>query len=384
MASSDDMVAAHRFSRRWLLVAAGAAALVGLGVARDAPPAGAGPDRTPEQWRTLLLGSAAQPYVGYALSRGRLGLPDLPQLEQVTELLASTTRIRAFVAGPDRWRVDELTPAGERGTYRLGDVDAVWDFGANQLTRVIGTTPVRLPRAADLLPPELARRLVGLAPGDSVSALPARRIAHHSAAGVRVTPRDPDTTIGRVDIWVERSSGLPLRVEVAARDDPAPVLITEFRDVDLTAPDAGVLVPAVPPGAGSVRTQAADLTGALRVRDPASPPDRLAGRDRVRLGGPGGSDELPGVGLYGTGLAGFALIPLPGRVARRAIDGATGAGGVPVAVPDGVAVRLSTPLMSVVIRGGAGRGRGGVLLVGTVAPEVLEQAARELPVRRRA
>jgi hypothetical protein len=28
------------------------------------------------------------------------------------------------------------------------------------------------------------------------------------------------------------------------------------------------------------------------------------------------------------------------------------------------------------------RGRGGALLVGTVAPEVLERALRELPVRR--
>ncbi len=379
------MVAAHRFSRRWLLVAAGGATLVGLGVARDALPAGAGAaDRTPEQWRARLVGSAAQPYVGYARSSGRLGLPDLPQLEQASALLTSTTRIRAFVAGPHRWRVDELTPAGERDTYRLGDVEVVWDFGANQLTRVVGATPVRLPRAADLLPPELARRLVGLAPGDPVSALPARRIAGRSAAGLRVTPLDPDTTVGRVDVWVEPSSGLPLRVEVGGHDDPAPVLVTEFREIDLRPPAPDVLVPAVPPGAGAVRVEAAGLTGALRVLGAAPLPDRLAGRDRVRLPGPGGSDDLPGVGLYGTGLAGFALIPLPRRVARRALDGATGAGGVPVVLPDGAAVRLGTPLLSVVIHGGAGRRRGGVLLVGTVAPAVLEQAVRELPVRRRA
>jgi hypothetical protein len=52
-----------------------------------------------------------------------------------------------------------------------------------------------------------------------------------------------------------------------------------------------------------------------------------------------------------------------------------------VEVPTGRAVRLATPLVSVVV---LARRRNGVLLVGTVAPELLEQAVRELPNRRRA
>ncbi|MBA2309305.1 MAG: hypothetical protein H0W01_08440, partial [Pseudonocardiales bacterium] len=182
------MIAARRFNRRWLLVAAGGAALLGLGIAENVLPASAVPDEPADQLRTRLLASATQPYTGLAQATGRLPLPDLPQLEQVTALLTTTTRIRAFVAAPDRWRVDELAIAGERGTYHDGGNESMWDSGTNQLTRVIGTTPVRLPRAADLLPPDLARRLVGLSATDPVSVLPARRIAGRSAAGLRVTP----------------------------------------------------------------------------------------------------------------------------------------------------------------------------------------------------
>ena len=80
------------------------------------------------------------------------------------------------------------------------------------------------------------------------------------------------------------------------------------------------------------------------------------------------------------GLAGFALIPVSGDVARQAIDGAAAGGGSAVEVPNGRAVSLSTPLLSVLVRGRRG---GSVLMMGTVAPQVLEQALRELPERTR-
>jgi hypothetical protein len=181
-----------------------------------------------------------------------------------------------------------------------------------------------------------------------------------------------------VDVWADAATALPLRVEVAARSGP-PLLVTELLEVTYRPPDPADLVPTVPPGAGAVTAGAADVSGALRVLDAAPPPDRLAGRDRVGLSG-APDDALPGVGLYGTGLAGFALVPVDRGVAERAVDGATAAGGTTVEVPRGRAVRLATPLVSVAVRT---RGRGGVLLIGTVAPEVLEQALLELPGRGR-
>ncbi|GAY10349.1 hypothetical protein [Pseudonocardia sp. N23] len=356
-------------SRRTLLVGAGAAALVAAGTVSW--PAGATGAPGPAELLARIRASASQPYSGLAEASGRLGLPDLPQLEQATALFTGTTRIRAFHAGPDRWRVDELTAAGERDVYQLDGVESLWDFGSQRLTRIVGTTSLRLPRAGDLLPPDLARRILSAAPDDPITALPDRRVAGRAAAGVRLTPADPDTTVAHVDVWADAPSGLPLRVEISGRADPGrPVLISELTSVDLTAPPDDVLVPVVPPGATATEVAATDLTGALRVLGPAAPPGRLAGRGRLPR-----FPDLPGIGVYGSGLGGFVLVPLTGRIAGQAVDGATGAGGVPVTVTNGRAVGVSTPLLSVVIRAG---GRRGALLVGTVSPSVLAQAAGEL------
>ncbi len=370
-------VAAARFGRRGLLVAAGALALVGVAPVLDALPVGDADGAF--GLRRRILAGAAQPWTGLAEVTGRLVLPELPALESTTALFADVTRMRAFVAGPERWRVDTLTPVGERDTYRLDGREYVWDFGFDQLTSLSGDPVPRLPRAADLLPPELARRLLGLAPDDPVSPLPGRRIAGRAAAGLRLTPRDPDTTVGRVDVWADQETALPLRVEIAPRGDATPLLLSALQDVDLRAPAEAVLVPPRPPGSSGVRAAANDLGGALRTLDAAEPPPRLAGRPRVVLEGA----ELPGVGVYGSGLAGFVLVPVSRRIAGRVLEGAGAVGGVPIEVAGGRAVRVATPLLSLAVRGGLdGRRFGGVLLVGTVTPEVLERAVRELDGNR--
>ncbi|OJY46868.1 hypothetical protein [Pseudonocardia sp. 73-21] len=370
-------MAGQRFSRRWLLVAAGAAAIVGVS-AVQLPAAALDVDA--EALRRCIR-AEVPPYVGYAEASGRLGLPEIPQLESVTTLLTTTTRIRSYVAGADRWRADQLTGAlgdSERDTYHLGAAEYVWDFGGNQLTRVLGQAPLRLPRAGDLLPPDLARRMLGLAPGDPVTAIPARRIAGRDAAGIRLVPTDPDTTVGRVDIWADPTTALPLRVEIAARTGPT-LLVSELLEVTDGPPDPAVLRPVVPPGAGAVTASAADLSGALRDLRAPPAPARLAGRARLTLPSTPGSD-LPGVGVYGTGLAGFVLIPTGRDVADRAVDGATAAGGTAIPVPFGRAARIGTPLLSVAVRS---TGRRGSLLIGTVAADVLQQALLELPARGR-
>jgi hypothetical protein len=374
MASSTDVTAA-RFGRRWLLVAAGAAGLLAAAPVRNALPVAAEPTGADELRRRILAG-AAQPWTGVAESTGRLALPELPALESTTALFTGVTRVRGFVAGTDRWRADELTPVGERDVYHLGGREFVWDFGFDQLTELTGTAALRLPRAADLLPPDLARRLLGLAPDDPMAPLPGRRIAGRAAVGLRLSPADPDTTVGRIDVWADEESGLPLRVEVAARTGPdVALLASELQEVDLRSPVDASLVPPRPPGSARVRSAAADLGGALRALDAAPPPRRLADRPRIPLGG----EELPGVGVYGAGLAGFVLVPVSRDIAARVLDGAGAAGGVPFDVPYGRAVRIATPLLSLAVRGGR---RGGVLLVGTVAPEVLERAVVELAEAR--
>jgi hypothetical protein len=370
---SVGAVAGQRFSRRWLLVAAGAAGLVAAGAVPW--PAGA-VEVEPADLRRRILG-AVPPHVGYAESVGRLGLPQIPQLGSAVALFTSTTRIRAFVAGADRWRVAELTPAGERDTYHLDGAEYLWDFGGDQVTRVVGQAPMRLPRAADLLPPAIARRLLGPDAGP-VTSLPPRWVAGRTAAGLRLTPSDPATTIGTVDVWADPATALALRVEVAPRGGP-PLLSSELIDVVDSGPDPSELMPTVPPGAASVATSAADVSGAFRQLDAPRAPRRLAGLARApRSGTP--DAQLPGAGIYGSGLARFVLVPATQEFAERVVGDATAAGATVVPVPSGQAVRLATPLVSVAAMAAGG---SGALLIGPVVPELLDQAVREISQRRR-
>ena len=242
MAAWRGVGAGRELSRRWLLVAAGAVAVAGVPRVLDAlpvtaPPVSAGPDGTADL-RRRILDSAAQPWVGLAEATGRTALPELPALESTTALFTGVTRVRGHIAGPDRWRADELTPVGERDVYHLDRREYVWDFGFDQLTALSGNAALRLPRAADLLPPELGRRLLGLAPDDPVAPLPARRVAGRVAAGLRLTPADADTTVGRVDVWADPPTGLPLHVEVAPRSAPEiPLLVSTMQEITFRAPD---------------------------------------------------------------------------------------------------------------------------------------------------
>ncbi|WP_297549035.1 hypothetical protein [Amycolatopsis sp.] len=358
--------------RRWVLVGMVTALLLAVPalVAALAPGGGSA---DPARLRDLIARSASQPYQGYAESTGSLGLPDLPKLGDVTSLFNGTTRMRAWYTAPDRSRVDVLTVGSERDVYRLPDAEYTWDYAANQLTELIGDPPVRLPQAGDLLPPDLARRILADAPGDPVTALPGRRIAGIAAAGVRLTPRDPDTTVGTVDIWADPATGLPLRVELSARGQTSPVLTTAFEEVDLTTPTIPAEAPNPVPGSGFVVTSAPDVAKALGALGQATLPAQLAGRDlrTTELGG------IRGVGLYGTGLSSFVVAAVPGDVGAQAADAATKAGAASIKLARGTAVAKSIPPLSLLVVRPM-FSRRAYVLAGLVDPSVLQAAAGAL------
>src|ERR1022692_134628 len=136
--------------------------------------------------RARILASVSVPYEGYAESTVNLGLPELPDLQDVSTLFDGSTDQYAWYRSPGSWRAAVITGAGESDTYQSGQQTYQWDYGHNVLTRIVGAQPVRLPRAADLLPPALARRLLDIAsPADHMSRLPSRRGAGGGRAGTR-------------------------------------------------------------------------------------------------------------------------------------------------------------------------------------------------------
>jgi hypothetical protein len=357
--------------RRWTIVAAGTALLCGLPALIAAWPVPAVAVST-AQLRARVLSSAGVPYQGYVESNVDLGLPSLPDLGNVTSLLDGTTDQYAWYLSADQWRADVLTSAGETDTYQSAEFGTYeWNYSGNLLTQVLGSEPVRLPRAADLLPPALAQRLLSYAGSATrVSALPARRVAGVDAAGLRLTPAGSTSTISAVDVWADSRTGLAVEVEIFGRGSTAPVLVSQFLSVSFARPSAATLTPNLSTSVNFATSSLPDVTRILNSYGPGLPAG-LGGVARV-AGVPG----LPDVAAYGSGLARFAVVPLPYSTGQSLIQAASSA-GVTVRLGSGTAVIIQTPLVTVLV---SQQPAGPVyLLAGTVTADVLERAAQQLP-----
>ena len=368
--------------QRWLLVGLGVALVSSLPavIALWPPPAVA---VDPARLRDLVVASADRPYQGYVDSRGHLNLPDLPVIGDVLALAGDSTRIRTWYAGPGSWRVATLTATGERDMYRTAEGTYVWDFERSQVSFTSGELPVRLPWAADLPPPELARRILSAAsPSDSLTAIRSRRVAGVAAAGLRLRPSDPESTVAWVDVWADPDTGLPVRVEVTGEGAGDPVLVSEFLDLEQTRPDPALLVPALPADAGVSEVGGNDIAEAVAKVAPVFLPQSLAGRDSIN---PTLFDSsvrvlVPGISAYGGGLSTFVVLALPGRVGGDAMERLRRARGVPFTIGPSRGYELRVDLLTALIVHVEGRpGRHHTyLFAGLVTPELLRRAATDL------
>jgi hypothetical protein len=350
---------------RWVAFAAVLAVLLSVPTLVRSWPVGQ-VDLTAEQLRDLVRASDEVAWEGFGESRVDLPLPDVRDLDDVPSLLGGRTRARATWVAPDRWRVDDLRLAGEVDTITTGDRTTTWTSADRTVDVVEGSLPVHLPTAADLMAPMIGRRLAAV-PDATVTRLDERRVAGRTAAGLRLTPRDPaTTTVSSVDLWVDPDSGLALRVEVKSAGQPNPVLVSLLLDLSVGSPDPGRLAFTTPAGADEVTAQAPDVAAEIDRRVPYELPATLAGRTRQD---PTGLDS-GGVGVYGEGFGAHAVAPLPDDLARQLRRAAPA---------DGL---FANPLVNVLV----GNVRGTTyVLVGTVPPAVLQQALAALqadPPRR--
>jgi hypothetical protein len=368
------MIVHPRARWRWAVVVCGTVLLGAFPAALAALPV-AGSAVSPAALRARIMASASLPYQGYAESTVDLGLPPLPDLQGVSNLLDGTTDQYAWYRSPRHWRSDTLTAVGEDDVYQVCGATYLWNYSYNLLTRVLGTEPVRLPRAADLLPPALARQLLGLASAaDHLSRLPSLRVAGVDAAGLRLVPADPATTVSAVDIWADPADGLPVEVRIMGRGTSRPVLVSSFLQVSQRRPALATVIPHPAPGVDVVTTRLSSLNGFLNEDHRRHPwPPRLGGLARLPIAGGG----LAGVAAYGSGFARFALVPLPGTTGSRIVDAATAAGAAKVTLTGGTGVLIRTPLLTVLLASPPFRGIT-FLFAGAVSPALLESAASDL------
>ncbi|MEP6856458.1 MAG: hypothetical protein ABJA33_13360 [Pedococcus sp.] len=358
-------------SWRWLVVLAVVATLAALPLLVATFPLGSGTDAA-----TLLKrmrASADRPYAGYAESTGSLALPASDVLDDVSTLLGGRTQVRVWWRAADDWRVDTLTPTGENDQYAVDIGTANWDYEDHRTSYgEVDLGQVRLPKSRDVVPPDLAARLLGEATADRLTTLPPRLVAGGVAEGLRFRPEDPLGSIERVDVWSDGESGIPVHVDVYGRGAKTPAVSSTFLDFSSATPDSSA-TRFVPPGGSRVGSgRRFDLVRAVgRVPDAGLPQDLLGYSRSPTMPG------LEGVAQYGRGTTQFAVGVLPERAARRLRQQLSVAVGS-TALPEGVA--LSVGPLALLLTDPAVTGST-MLLAGTLTPEGLALAAADLRSR---
>ena len=348
---------------RWWVVLTAVAVLIGLPwlVARLPAPTAA---VAPAELAARITASAHHPYSGSVETRGAVLLPDIPGAEDSVGLLGGTSRLRAWVAGPTSWRVDVVTRTGEQDTYRDARGIRQWDSERRVITRTFGDAVVRLPRAADLLPPELARRLVGGAAPGELHPLAAARVAGRAVPGLRITPSLDASTVDHIDIWADPNTGVALRVAVVAKSTQRTVLSSQFLDVSLAPVSAEAVTFSPAPDIRRRRGQGDLVQSALRFSAIDLPAELGGLRRRAESAG--------SVATFGDGFGVVAVLALPAGLLERAIPSTIASSRRPWG---GTARVVQTPLVNAI---GLTVGPASYVIAGPVTVAELDRLAAVL------
>lgn len=287
----------------------------------------------------------------------------------VARLLGGRSEQRVWWRDPESWRIDRLRSTGETDLVRDGGLTVQWNYEGNRV-RFTPYTPVRLPDDVDVVPAALAARLLAGARPRELTRLPARRVAGRSAAGLRLVPSDRRSTISRVEVWADETSGLPLRVEVYGAPGARPsatILSTRVTSLRLGRPDAAKTDFTLSPSLDFSRGVALDVAAGANAFAPFVPPDTVAGLSRR-----GRVEDFGAVGVYGRGPTAVLAIPLRESVARE-LRAQLRSSSTSRETPRGVALEVGP--LSVLLEHARS---GNFLLTGTVTPQTLLRGAEDL------
>lgn len=352
---------------RWLVVA-----LVALAVC--APPTvlrllpASDSDSTAVALAEMAARSTDVAWSGEVRSRGSLALPlDGSSFGGIARLLGEQTHLRVWWRDPEHWRIDRIRTTGESDQLRTPGTTIRWNYEEGTV-RFVSYSPIREPDDSDIVPSTLAVRMLAGAQASELGRLPSRRLAGHSAAGVRLTPSHPMSTIGRVDVWTEESSGVPLRVDVyGAGDLTRPALSSEVVRLDADPPTDREVGFEASPTADFQRAPSLDSVASANAFAPFVLPSRLMDLERR-----GATTGLGAVGVYGRGPTTLLAVPLRDPVARE-LHQQLASSRRARETAGSVAVEVGP--LSVLL---AESGWGNFLLTGTITPEALQQAAIEI------
>ena len=325
------------------------------------------PSRTPAQLLVQVADSVTPPLTGTVVETTSLGLPSLPGTADPTSiasLLTGSHTIRVWYTGPRHFRLAVPESLSETDVIADGTTAWLWESTTNSVTEYTlpahRQAPMTAPTSAPLTPQQAAQQVLAAVGKTTTVRVDSNvTVAGRPAYQLVLAPKDSRSLVGQVQIAIDGKNGVPLRLQVYARNASSPAFQVGYTAIQFVTPAPADLTFSPPRGAkvshenlgsqqASGSSQQGDTStigsGWLTVLDLPS----------AGLTAPGGSASAPGNG--GSGDSAAVLNALLGSA--RSVSGAWGSGRL-----------LQTSLVSVLITD------GGRVFVGAVQPSVLYAAA---------
>ena len=364
------MVAVPRLSRRarWavpagvLVVTGGVIAGSVISVAQAAPGL---PARTAAQLLAEVADSVPPPLTGTVVETASFGLPALPATGNPTSLsslLTGSHTVQVWYSSPQHFRLAVPESLSESDVIRDGSTAWLWQSTLNKVTKV--TLPPHSTAAVPkqpLTPQQAAQQvLAAVGPTTTVSVASNVTVAGQAAYGLVLAPKDTRSLVGQVQIDIDGSNGVPLRLQVFARSASSPAFQVGYTAIQFVTPAPADLSFTPPPGSTVTQVNMAGGSGATGNAN--------SGVSTI------GSGWLTVLKLPSSALTPGTPAPSPGSSAGPAGDSAAVlnallASATPVHGTWGTGRLLRTSLVSVLMTD------QGSTFVGAVEPSVLYAAA---------
>jgi outer membrane lipoprotein-sorting protein len=274
------MVQVPRLSRRarWA-VPAGALVITGgilagslISVAQAAPGL---PAKTPAQLLVEVADSTTPPFTGTVVETASFGLPALPATANPTSLsslLTGSHTIRVWYSSPAHFRLAVPESLSESDVIRDGSTAWLWQSTLNKVTKF--TLPAHSAQAVPkqpLTPQQAAQQvLAAVGPTTTVSVATNVTVAGQAAYALVLAPKDTRSLIGQVQIAVDGSNGVPLRLQVFARGASTPAFQVGYTAIQFVAPAPADLSFTPPPGSTVTQENLAGRAHGSQAKDHAS------------------------------------------------------------------------------------------------------------------
>jgi len=327
------------------------------------------PDRTAAQLLAEVADSTTPPLTGTVVETASFGLPALPATgnpASLASLLTGSHTVRVWYANPRHFRLAVPQSLSESDVIRDGRTAWLWQSTLNKVTKY--TLPAHAAKAAESVPkqpltPQQAAQQVLAAVGPTTTVRVASNVtvAGQAAYGLVLAPKDARSLVGQVQIDVDGSNGVPLRLQVFARGASSPAFQVGYTDIHFVSPAPADLTFTPPPGATVSRV---NLSG----------------------GAPGGAKDHARPDVTTTGSGWLTVLELPSSTLTQ---GAQGSGGSP---GDSAAVLRALLASATPVHGAWGSGQllrtslvsvlmtdQGTTFAGAVQPSVLYAAAAAHP-----